>query len=271
VSGVDRRTSAPARHSTLFVLAVIVAGALVLISGQVGSGATAMTHRASAGSPGRGREVFLAKGCSGCHALGDPGSRQPAGPTLTPELLRSSAAAAGKPIGPFTVDSLLVPNAFTSPGYVSNIMPPTKGLSKQQLDDLVSFLIGAPYTSPSQGVQTPANPVAACKADSTCRSTVTLWARSESLPPGALDGARIVAKVGCLSCHRYAGSGTASGSAPDLTRIGRRAVSTARLLKQLTCPDCVSKSSAMPSFAALGKQNLARVTSFLRASRGTKR
>ena len=193
------------------------------------------------------------------------------GPQLTPELLRSSARSAGKPLGPFVAESILVPNAFTSPGYVSGLMRPFADLLRQQLDDLVSFLIGTSYTSPSSGaIKLPARPVAACKANSACRATVARWAKAERLPSAVLDGARITAVVGCLSCHRYAGSGTKSGSAPELTRIGLRKLSSDALVKQLRCPECTNPGSVMPSYAALGSMNLRSVAAFLRASKGVR-
>jgi hypothetical protein len=168
-------------------------------------------------------------------------------------------------------ESILVPNAFTSPGYVSGLMRPFAGLSKMQLDDLVSFLIGSSYTSPAAGpIKLPARPVASCKADSACRATVARWAKAERLPATVLDGARIAAVAGCLSCHRYAGSGTRSGSAPELTRIGLRKLSADALVKRLRCPTCLVEGSVMPSYAALGSSNLRQVAEFLRASKGVK-
>jgi len=247
------------------VVALLV---IALGAASFAHGGTRAAQPAASGSPDRGRQVFLEKGCLGCHALGDPGTRTPVGPALTAELMRSSSAAAGKSLGEFAVESVLVPNAFVSPGYVSNLMPPTKGLSRQQLDDLVSFLIGRPYASPSPSVELPARPIAACKADAGCRATVTRWARQAALPAVALDGARIVAKSGCLSCHRYAGSGTSSGPAPELTRVGLSGLSEGRLLKKLECPGCLVNGSGMPSFKALGKDNLRKVVQFLRASKG---
>ena len=166
-------------------------------------------------------------------------------------------------------ESILVPAAFSSPGYVGSLMRPTAGLSKQQLDDLVSYLIGSSYTSPAAGpIKLPARPVAACKAKSACRATVARWAKLERLPAAALDGARITAVVGCLSCHRYAGAGVRSGSAPELTRIGVKQLSVDALVKRLRCPGCVVEGSAMPSYAALGTSNLRQIARFLRESQG---
>ena len=91
-------------------------------------------------------------------------------------------------------------------------MQPPRGLSPLQIEDLVSYLIGKPWTSPSGGaLKLPANPVAACDAKASCRAHVARWAKAERLPATAMPGAKIVAVSGCLSCHTYAG--TASGAA----------------------------------------------------------
>jgi len=269
------RISSPrgALAAAALVLAAVSAFALAAAGdGRAGAGARQGGVQAGAGSPDRGRAVYLANGCAGCHGPPAAGAAASVGPQLTPELLRSSAQSAGKPLGPFVAESILVPNAFTSPGYVSGLMRPFAGLSKVQLDDLVSFLIGSSYTSPATGpIKLPARPVAACKADRACRTTVARWAKTVRLPTAVLDGARIAAVAGCLSCHRYAGSGTRSGSAPELTRIGLRKLSSEALVKRLRCPTCVVDGSVMPSYAALGTANLRQIAEFLRASKGVKR
>lgn len=168
-------------------------------------------------------------------------------------------------------ESILVPGAYVAAGYVSGMMQPASGLSRQQVDDLVSYLIGKPYTSPATGpLELPARPVAACKRSKKCTATVTRWSAVERLPVSALDGARITAVVGCLSCHRYAGSGVKSGSAPELTRVGLRKTTVAAHVKRLRCPGCVRAGSVMPSYGALGNANLRRIAEFLQASRGTR-
>jgi mono/diheme cytochrome c family protein len=121
--------------SAVVAAAIIVAPLAVTGDGRAGVEARGSLSATSAGSPDRGRAVYLSKGCAGCHAQTSP-TAPSVGPLLTADLLRSSAAGAGKPVGPFVAESLLLPNAFVSPGYVSNLMRPTTGLSKQQLDDL---------------------------------------------------------------------------------------------------------------------------------------
>jgi mono/diheme cytochrome c family protein len=191
---------------------------------------------------------------------------------LTLESLRAHAADAGKPLADYVAESILVPSAYAVPGYVSGIMQPPRGLTSAQVEDLVSYLIGKSWTSPAPGaLKLPAEPVAACQARASCRKTVARWAKVERLPTSALPGAKIVAISGCLSCHRYAGSGRKSGSAPELTRVGLEMTAVAKQVRWLRCPGCLRAGSIMPSYAALGDRNLRRVAEFLRASRGVRR
>lgn len=257
---------------------VIARAALALVSaallvGVLAAGSGGSTQPAATGSPDRGRAVYFGPGgCAGCHSASADPTEPSTGPQLTLDVLRADAADAGKRLEAFVAESILVPAAYAPPGYVSGVMQPPRGLTRQQVDDLVSYLIGRPYTSPASGaIELPARPVAACKRSKQCTATVTRWSVAARLPTSALDGARITAVAGCLSCHRYAGSGVTSGSAPDLTRAGVKEPTVAALVKRLRCPRCARRGSVMPSYAALGDGNLRRIAEFLRASRGMRR
>ena len=253
------------RGAVTFAAAALLAGALVAAGGGT-------IRAATTGSPERGRAVYSGPGgCSGCHAPSADPAEPSTGPQLTLATLRAHASDAGKPLADYVAESILVPAAYAAPGYVSGMMQPPRGLTPLQIEDLVSYLIGTPWTSPVKGpLKLPANPVAACDAKKACRVAVARWAKAERLPSSALPGAKIVAVSGCLSCHRYAGSGVNSGSAPDLTRVGLKKATSSALVKRLRCPACVQAGAAMPSYAALGDPNLRRVAEFLRASRGTR-
>jgi mono/diheme cytochrome c family protein len=252
-----------ARVLLIVTVAAVLAGVIAGVGGSA-------TRAAATGSPERGKAVYFGPGgCSNCHAVSTDPSQPSTGPQLTLESLRAHAADAGKPLADFVAESILVPGAYAAPGYVAGMMQPPRGLTALQIEDLVSFLIGRPWTSPGQGgLKLPAKPVSECLAKASCRATVARWARAEQLPAAALDGARIVAVSGCLSCHTYAGSGVRSGSAPDLTRAGLQKTTAAGLVRRLRCPTCIQRGSAMPAYAAYGDANLRRVAEFLRASRG---
>lgn len=185
--------------------------------------------------------------------------------------LEKHAADAGKSLGVYVAESILVPSAYVVPGYTSGSMQPPRGLSSSQIDDLVSYLIGKPWMSGTGGpLKLPKNPVAACDAKRSCRDTVARWVKVERLPAAAVAGAKIVAVSGCLSCHRYAGGGGKSASAPELTRAGLKPTTVAGHVRRLRCPSCVRAGSVMPSYSALGDANLRRIAVFLRASRGVR-
>jgi hypothetical protein len=253
--------------------ALVILTAAALLAGVVAAAGGGATGARATGSPERGKAVYFGPGgCSNCHAVSADPSQPSTGPQLTLESMRAHAAGAGKPLADYVAESILVPGAYATPGYTTGIMQPPRGLSSLQVEDLVSYLLGRAWTAPSSGaLKLPAKPVAACLAKASCRATVARWAKAEQLPASVLDGARIAAISGCLSCHRYAGGGVTSGSAPDLTRAGLKGVSSAAIVKRLRCPTCVQKGSAMPSYAAYGDANLRRVAEFLRASRGLAR
>ena len=108
-----------------------------------------------------------------CHAASADPTQPSTGPQLTLANLQAHAADAGKPLGEYVAESILVPGAYAVPGYVSGIMQPPRGLSSQQVEDLVSYLIGKPWTSSAGGpLKLPAKPIAACDAKASCRATV---------------------------------------------------------------------------------------------------
>ena len=249
---------------------VAVAALLACVIAATGGGTITA---AATGSPERGRAVYFGPGgCSNCHSVSADPAEPPTGPQLTLETLRAHAADAGKPLADYVAESILVPSAYAAPGYVRGTMQPPRGLTKPQIEDIVSYLIGKPWASPATGVlKLPAKPISACDAKASCRAMVARWTKAELLPTAALPGAKIFAVSGCLSCHRYAGTGVKSGSASDLTRVGLKKATVAAYMRRLRCPGCVQPGSAMPSYAAYGDANLRLVAEFLRTSRGVRR
>ncbi len=111
-----------------------------------------MTRAAATGSPDRGRAVYVGPGgCSGCHSASADPTEPSTGPQLTLATLQAHAADAGKPLAAYVAESILVPGAYAAPGYVSGMMQPPRGLTPLQIEDLVSYLIGKPWTSPAGG------------------------------------------------------------------------------------------------------------------------
>lgn len=81
-------------------------------------------------------QLFTSAGCSGCHTLAAAGATAKVGPDLG-KLKKADAA--------FIRKSIVDPNAQVEKGYNPDIMPQDFGdkLSKQELDALVKYLLGA--------------------------------------------------------------------------------------------------------------------------------
>jgi mono/diheme cytochrome c family protein len=113
------------------------------------SGARGTTAAVAEGDPERGREVYLASGCGGCHTFAAAGSSRNVGPNLDEAARRYDAA--------FLRESVVEPEAFIEkgesgaiggdreyatdmPAYGPEEEPPNR-LTEQEVADLVAFLI----------------------------------------------------------------------------------------------------------------------------------
>ena len=92
---------------------------------------------------------------------------------------------------------------------------------------------------------------------------------ANNLPDAALPGAELFAASGCLSCHTYAGKGSSNLGAPDLTEEGTKGRGIQWQIDHLINPSSKSPGSPMPSFAAMGDENLRQLAIFLEASKGS--
>ena len=98
-------------------------------------------------------------------------------------------------------------------------------------------------------------------------ATVARWVKLMRLPPRAAQGATLFARVGCLSCHTYLGSGTRRRGARDLGTAGRGGRS-ARFFVSYVARPYRSGNNLMPTYADLSADALGTIAAFLVASRG---
>jgi len=103
-------------------------------------------------------------------------------------------------------------------------------------------------------------------------SLVPTWAAKQGFAgdPVAVAGATLFAQSGCLNCHSYLGTGSHNLGAPDLSAEGSKGRGIAWQIAHLTNPSSKTPGSPMPSFAALGVENLTKIATFLEASKGPK-
>ncbi len=108
--------------------------------GAQSSGGTA--GGASTTSPAAGKAIFIgSSGCSSCHTLAAAGATGTVGPNLGVKVV-PDAKTRGLPLKKFIFESITKPNAFISPGFRPNIMPPNfaQTLNSTQIQALVNFI-----------------------------------------------------------------------------------------------------------------------------------
>jgi menaquinol-cytochrome c reductase cytochrome b/c subunit len=129
-------------------------------------------------------------------------------------------------------------------------------------------VVAAILTVLAMGVLTYKGAVAKEALASENEAAVPTWIKREHLPADAQPGARLFAKLPCLNCHTYLGSGSSNLGAPDLTSIGSQHLGIDFQIRHLQCPSCVVPGSPMPQFKDLGQDNLHKLAVFLEASKG---
>jgi menaquinol-cytochrome c reductase cytochrome b/c subunit len=98
------------------------------------------------------------------------------------------------------------------------------------------------------------------------------WAEKQGFADNeeAVAGATLFAESGCLNCHVYMGAGGQNLGAPELTEEGAKGRGVEWQIAHLQNPSSKTPGSPMPSFAALGDENLRKIAIFLEASKGVK-
>ena len=241
----------------LVVTAGIVTGAVV--AGPQAVARTGLAVR-SAGDPEKGALVWVSAGCGTCHRFARASSTGKAGPNLDRWLV-PHARRARMSIATFTLSRVT---------WGGRGMRSFKGdLTPEEIDDVVAFVIGRPFTAPPGGVA-PARQFTVPPIERATSATIARWIREAELPARAVPGARLFGREGCLSCHTYLGSGTRRHGGGDLTREGRTGRSGAFLRGYIARPYLLG-NTLMPSYADLSTANLNALAEFLKASRGRAR
>jgi mono/diheme cytochrome c family protein len=135
------RIAAVRRVALIAVLGALAAGCggeeTVSPTAETVEGEPPQTETQAQGDPQAGRQVFLDKGCGGCHAFEPAGSSGTTGPELND--LQMLAEGAGQPLEEFVRQSITQPNAYVEEGFPEGVMPAWSG-TEQELNDLVAFL-----------------------------------------------------------------------------------------------------------------------------------
>ncbi len=181
---------------------------------------------------GKGEQIFQANGCSGCHKVNGQGGS--VGPELSGSTLRGKDRQ-------WLADQITNPKSHDP----NSPMPAFAGLSKEQLDNLVSYLMsltsGAPSAAaPSGGEGRPGSQqvqekktavssegVSSAEGPSEEKALEGPVGRAAFIIGSAENGEDLY-KEQCLSCHGVAGKGgipnpgSSDGTVPPLNPIDRK-------------------------------------------------
>ena len=135
------RIAAVRRVALIAVLGALAAGCggeeTVTPTAETVEGEPPQTQPQAQGDPQAGRQVFIDKGCGGCHAFEPAGSSGTTGPELND--LQMLAEGAGQPLDEFVRSSITQPNAYVEQGFPEGVMPAWSG-TEEELNNLVAFL-----------------------------------------------------------------------------------------------------------------------------------
>jgi len=100
------------------------------------------TTAESTGNIAHGREVFLTKGCTGCHTMaGIPGAVGTLGPPLTSISATAGVRSTTHNGAEYLRESIKDPNSYVVPGFPSPSPMPPGLVAGHDLDDLIAFLM----------------------------------------------------------------------------------------------------------------------------------
>lgn len=125
------------------LLAALVTGTFATLAPQAGASvAPPGAVSSSSASIERGRSLFYAKGCVGCHMKQGESGRMSVGPDLTGLAQRADLREPGMSAQPYVRESIRTPTAFVVPGF-QPVMPDF-GLTDDEIATLTAFLLGTP-------------------------------------------------------------------------------------------------------------------------------
>jgi ubiquinol-cytochrome c reductase cytochrome b subunit len=196
----------------------------------------------------KGKGIFTAKGCSGCHGASGTGTAQ--APSLVGITNRYAL--------PQITALLLHPNARMLAGHMPSFDLPAPDMTAlfAYLGSLGTSGGNAPATTPATA-SSATNPGAAAPAATT---PVTLLAVKVS-PAAIAAGEKVFVAQSCARCHGEAGAG--AGKIPPLGGLVAKS-SNAELAQLIQAPNATMKAGGMPPFVA-SAEDVTAMVAYLRS------
>ncbi len=182
----------------------------------------------------KGEQLFRTSGCLNCHKVhGEGGS---VGPELSGLTLKGKSRQ-------WLMEQITNSRAHFPKGGPTTSMTAFTNLSKEQLDEIVSYLISL----------TGGGGEGAAEA---------LPAGEEKPSPGDIaKGQQVFQANGCSGCHKVNGQGGSVG--PELSGPVLKGKSRQWLMDQITNPKSHNPGSIMPAFTSLSSEQLGSLVSYL--------
>jgi sulfur oxidation c-type cytochrome SoxX len=195
----------------------------------------------------KGKKVFESQGCIACHSVHGKGGS--VGPELSGNTLEGRSRK-------WLEDQIRNPQSH----FPNTVMPPYSSLSKEQVDNLVSYLMslvsgGQPASSPQPSSQSPA------KQQQEVREQ-----RQSPPEQSAIErGKKVFESSGCMGCHKVHGKGGSVG--PELAGPTLQGKSKHWLIEQITNSKAhfpsMGPNTGMTEFTGMGKQDLSDLADYL--------
>ncbi len=230
----------------------------------------------------KGKQVFQANGCIGCHKVNGQGG------SIGPEL--SGGTLSGRS-GIWLEDQITNPKSH-SPGTV---MPAFTNLSKEQLSDLVAYLMSlvssgpAPTAAPAKGEKGVKQPAAPAETVPSEAKSLEEPAGEAALIIGSAENGADLYREQCVSCHGPEGRGGISnpgsddGTVPPLSPIDRAlynpdpkifAQNIDKIIQHGSMPSGPNPALHMPAWGdtrSLSQQEMANLEAYIMKLNGADR
>lgn len=181
----------------------------------------------------KGEELFRASGCMNCHKIRGQGGS--VGPELAGDTLKGRDRQ-------WLTEQIRNSRAHFPKGGLTTSMTAFTNLSKEEIDEIVSFLMSLSRGMPAQEGASPSG-------------------KTQKKSPEPEKGKEVFQSSGCSGCHKINGQGGAIG--PELSGGALKDRDAQWLVDQITNPKSHNPSSIMPASANLGKEQLNDLVSYL--------
>jgi len=200
----------------------------------------------------KGKKVFQSQGCSGCHKVNGQGGST--GPELSGNTLNGKSRK-------WLEEQIRNPKSH----FPNTIMPSFSSLGKEELDNLVSYLMSLAGGSQTSG-GSPASGKSSVSGSKQGKQEQAKEGTESAPQSSAMErGMQVFQSSGCKGCHKVHGEGGAVG--PELAGDTLKGKSKQWIIDQITKSSAhfpsMGPNTGMTEFTHMGKQDLNDLAAYL--------